>query len=176
VETAVAVTPGEEAAGVLRREQSHLTRLASRTPRGRPAICPELEPGEAVGIARADVHWVITEYGTAYLFGRSLAERAVALVEIAHPDDRAELLAAVAEQRLVSRRQQLRSRRAYPVGEERIVRQTTGQRRPFERFVEGFHIAPVRWRLTTEARWGTEASPHREGFITPARRSADRRP
>jgi acyl-CoA hydrolase/RimJ/RimL family protein N-acetyltransferase len=95
--------------------------LASRTPGGRPAICHELEPGEAVGIARADVHWVVTEYGTAYLFGRSLAERAVALMEIAHPDDRAELLAAAVERGLVSRRQQLRSRSAYPVGEERDI-------------------------------------------------------
>jgi acyl-CoA hydrolase/RimJ/RimL family protein N-acetyltransferase len=101
--------------------------LASRTPGGRPAICPELESGEAVGIARADVHWVITEYGTAYLFGRSLAERAVALMEIAHPDDRAELLAAAVERRLVSRRQQLRSRSAYPVGEERDVRLRDGR-------------------------------------------------
>jgi acyl-CoA hydrolase/RimJ/RimL family protein N-acetyltransferase len=101
--------------------------LASRTPAGRPAICPALEPGEAVGIARADVHWVITEYGTAYLFGRSLAERAVALMEIAHPDDRAALLAAAVERRLVSRRQQLRSRRAYPVGEERDVRLRDGR-------------------------------------------------
>jgi acyl-CoA hydrolase/RimJ/RimL family protein N-acetyltransferase len=101
--------------------------LASRTPQGRPAVCPQLEPGEAVGIARADVHWVITEYGTAYLFGRSLAERAVALMEIAHPDDRADLLAAAVERGLVSRRQQLRSRSAYPVGEERDVRLRDGR-------------------------------------------------
>jgi acyl-CoA hydrolase/RimJ/RimL family protein N-acetyltransferase len=101
--------------------------LASRTPAGRPAICPELEPGEAVGIARADVHWVITEYGSAYLFGRSLAERAVALMEIAHPDDRDGLLAAAVQGRLVSRRQQLRSRSAYPVGEEREVRLRDGR-------------------------------------------------
>ena len=62
--------------------------LASRTPPGRSAISLDLGPGEAVAIPRADVHWVVTEYGTAYLFGRSLAERAVALIEIAHPDFR----------------------------------------------------------------------------------------
>jgi RimJ/RimL family protein N-acetyltransferase len=73
------------------------------------------------------VHWVITEYGTAYLFGRSLAERAVALMEVAHPDDRAELLAAAVQRRLVSRRQQLRSRSAYPVGEERDLRLRDGR-------------------------------------------------
>jgi acyl-CoA hydrolase len=66
--------------------------LASVTPAGRSAIRPELSPDEAVAIPRADVHWVITEYGTAYLFGRSLAERAVALIDIAHPDFRDELL------------------------------------------------------------------------------------
>jgi acyl-CoA hydrolase/GNAT superfamily N-acetyltransferase len=95
--------------------------LASRTPEGSPAIRPALERGEAVAIARADVHWVITEYGTAYLFGRSEAERAVALVEIAHPDDRDDLLAGAVELGLVHRRQQLRSRSAYPVAEERDV-------------------------------------------------------
>jgi len=95
--------------------------LASRTPAGKPAITPSLAPGEPVAIPRADVHWVITEYGTAYLFGRSLAERAVSLVEIAHPDDRETLLAAAVEQGLVGAKQLLRSRGAYPVGEERDV-------------------------------------------------------
>ncbi|HEU5214251.1 MAG TPA: GNAT family N-acetyltransferase [Gaiellaceae bacterium] len=93
--------------------------LASRAPGGRPAIRTELEPGEAVAIARGDVHWVVTEYGTAYLFGRSLAERAVALIEIAHPDDREELLRAAAERGLVHADQSLRSRTAYPEAEER---------------------------------------------------------
>jgi acyl-CoA hydrolase/GNAT superfamily N-acetyltransferase len=95
--------------------------LASRTPAGSPAIRAALEPGEAVAIPRSDVHWVVTEYGTAYLFGRSLAERAVSLVEIAHPGDRPALLAAAVEQGLVAEGQLLRSRGAYPVGEERDV-------------------------------------------------------
>ena len=96
--------------------------LASRTPAGRSAISLELGPGEAVAIPRADVHWVITEYGTAYLFGRSLAERAVALIEIAHPDVRRELLDAAIERDLVGATQQLRSRTAYPVAQVRDVR------------------------------------------------------
>jgi acyl-CoA hydrolase/GNAT superfamily N-acetyltransferase len=91
--------------------------LASLTPGGRSAIAVELAPGEAVAIPRADVHWVITEYGTAYLFGRSLAERAIALIEIAHPDFRSELLQAAIERGLVRRKQKLRSRVAYPVEE-----------------------------------------------------------
>ena len=93
--------------------------LASRTPGGEPAVKPSLGRSEAVSIPRADVHWVITEYGTAYLFGRSLAERAVSLIEIAHPDDRESLLEAAVAQELVGAKQLLRSRGAYPVAEER---------------------------------------------------------
>src|SRR5215213_1293864 len=101
--------------------------LASRTPQGRPAIRPQLWPGEAVAIARGDVHWVVTEYGMAYLFGRSLGERAIDLIEIAHPDDRAELFAAARELGLVGRRQQLRARNAYPVAEDRVARLRDGR-------------------------------------------------
>jgi acyl-CoA hydrolase/GNAT superfamily N-acetyltransferase len=101
--------------------------LASRTPAGRSALCLDLGPDEAVAIPRADVHWVITEFGTAYLFGRSLAERAVALIEIAHPDVRKELLDAAMERGLVGRKQQLRSRTAYPVAEVRDVRLRDGR-------------------------------------------------
>jgi acyl-CoA hydrolase/RimJ/RimL family protein N-acetyltransferase len=101
--------------------------LASRTPEGRPAIRLELEPVEAVTIARSEVHWVITEYGTAYLFGRSIAERAVALMEIAHPDDRVSLLEDAVARGLVRRGQQLRSRAAYPIAEERDVRLRDGR-------------------------------------------------
>jgi len=101
--------------------------LASRTPGGRSAICLDLGPDEAVAIPRADVHWVITEFGTAYLFGRSLAERAVALIEIAHPDFRKELLDAAINRGLAGPKQQLRSRTAYPVAEVRDVRLRDGR-------------------------------------------------
>jgi acyl-CoA hydrolase/RimJ/RimL family protein N-acetyltransferase len=101
--------------------------LASRTPEGRSAISLDLGPGEAVAIPRADVHWVITEYGTAYLFGRSLAERAVALIEIAHPDVRSALLDAAIERGLVGPKQELRSRTAYPVAEMRDMRLRDGR-------------------------------------------------
>jgi acyl-CoA hydrolase/RimJ/RimL family protein N-acetyltransferase len=101
--------------------------LASRTPEGHSAICPALAPDQAVAIPRADVHWVITEYGTAYLFGRSLAERAVALIDIAHPDFRPQLLDAAKAGGLVGRKQQLRSSRAYPVAEVREVRLRDGR-------------------------------------------------
>ena len=102
--------------------------LASRTPRGQSAIRLDLDHTEPVAIPRADVHWVITEYGTAYLFGRSLAERAVALIEIAHPDARKSLLHAAIERGLVGPKQQLRSRSAYPVAEVRDVLLRDGRR------------------------------------------------
>jgi RimJ/RimL family protein N-acetyltransferase len=101
--------------------------LASRTPDGRSAIRPALEPGEAVAIPRSEVHWVITEYGTAYLFGRSLTERVVALVEIAHPDDRTSLLEGAIAGGLVAAGQLLRSRTAYPVTEEHDFRLRDGR-------------------------------------------------
>jgi acyl-CoA hydrolase/GNAT superfamily N-acetyltransferase len=101
--------------------------LAARTPAGRSAISLDLDPDAAVTIPRADVHWVITEYGTAYLFGRSVAERAVALIEIAHPDVRSDLLDAATERGLVPPGQQLHSRTAYPVAQVRDVRLRDGR-------------------------------------------------
>jgi acyl-CoA hydrolase/GNAT superfamily N-acetyltransferase len=101
--------------------------LTSRTPAGRSAITAELDPCDAVAIPRADVHWVITEYGTAYLFGRSLSERAVALIEIAHPVERDELLDAAIQRGLVGERQQLHSRTAYPEDAIRDVQLRDGR-------------------------------------------------
>jgi acyl-CoA hydrolase len=43
------------------------------------------------------VHWVVTEYGTAYLRGKNLRQRARALISIAHPDRREELERAAFE-------------------------------------------------------------------------------
>ena len=55
--------------------------LASTTDAGASRIKPLLEAGDGVGIARSDVHYVVTEYGVAYLFGKSIRERAVSLIE-----------------------------------------------------------------------------------------------
>lgn len=54
-------------------------------------IVPLLKPGAGVVTSRGDVHYVITEYGTAHLFGKSLKERARDLINIAHPKFREEL-------------------------------------------------------------------------------------
>ncbi|MFQ5979566.1 MAG: GNAT family N-acetyltransferase [Candidatus Heimdallarchaeota archaeon] len=55
-------------------------------------IVPSLMAGAGVVLGRADVHYIVTEYGIASLFGKNLRERAVALIAIAHPDYREELL------------------------------------------------------------------------------------
>ncbi len=64
-------------------------------------IVDVLEEGSGVVTSRADVHYVVTEYGVANLFGRSLRERALALIECAHPDFRDELRCAARKRRLL---------------------------------------------------------------------------
>ena len=50
------------------------------------------EAGAGVVTSRGDVHYVVTEYGVADLWGKSVRERAMSLLDIAHPDHRRELL------------------------------------------------------------------------------------
>ncbi|MFK3975514.1 acetyl-CoA hydrolase/transferase family protein [Shewanella vesiculosa] len=54
-------------------------------------ISTVLSPGAGVVTTRAHVHYIVTEYGTAYLRGKSLRERARALIDIAHPKFRVQL-------------------------------------------------------------------------------------
>jgi acyl-CoA hydrolase len=51
----------------------------------------QLKPGASVTTSRAHVHYVVTEYGVAYLYGKNLRQRASALIAIAHPDHREQL-------------------------------------------------------------------------------------
>jgi 4-hydroxybutyrate CoA-transferase len=62
-------------------------------------IVPQLNRGAGVVTSRGDVHYVITEYGVAYLFGKSLKERAQELIKIAHPKFRDELTSYAKETR-----------------------------------------------------------------------------
>jgi acyl-CoA hydrolase len=62
--------------------------LSSRTAKGVPKIVPTLRLGAGVVTPRADVHWIVTEYGAVDLWGKSLQERARLLLSIAHPNDR----------------------------------------------------------------------------------------
>ncbi len=57
-------------------------------------IVPHLTEGAGVVTTRADVHYVVTEYGVAYLHGKSIKQRVLALIGIAHPKFRAELIQA----------------------------------------------------------------------------------
>ncbi len=85
--------------------QLDFIRGASRSEGGKPIIAlpstttdfkisrivPQLKPGAGVVTTRGDVHYVVTEYGTAQLFGKPIRERVKELINIAHPDFREEL-------------------------------------------------------------------------------------
>lgn len=68
-------------------------------------IVSELSPGAGVVTSRADVHYVVTEYGVAYLHGKPIRERALDLIRISHPDFQDQLLEEAKEFGLISRSQ-----------------------------------------------------------------------
>ncbi|MFD2999172.1 acetyl-CoA hydrolase/transferase family protein [Pontibacter toksunensis] len=65
--------------------------LPSVTHKGISRITPFINQGAGVVTTRAHVHYVVTEYGVAYLYGKNLRQRAKALIGIAHPDHRERL-------------------------------------------------------------------------------------
>lgn len=95
--------------------QVDFMRGAAKSKRGRPIIAlpstaqngkvsrivAALEEGSGVVTSRGDVHYVVTEYGIASLHSKSVGERARALIEIAHPDFRNELVDAAKERHYV---------------------------------------------------------------------------
>ncbi|MCP3938981.1 MAG: GNAT family N-acetyltransferase, partial [Actinomycetia bacterium] len=97
--------------------QVDFNRGAARSPHGKAIIAlpstakggettrivPHLSPGAGVVTTRGDVHYVVTEFGVAYLHGKSVQERALALISIAHPDYRPELLEEAIEAGYVNR-------------------------------------------------------------------------
>lgn len=107
--------------------QVDFIRGAARSPGGRPIIAlpsttrdgqiskitAAFEEGAGVVTSRGDVHYVVTEYGVAELWGKNIRQRAMALIDIAHPDHRGELLAAAKSRRYVDMGQQAPSNR-YP--------------------------------------------------------------
>jgi 4-hydroxybutyrate CoA-transferase len=64
-------------------------------------IVPMLKPGAGVVTTRGDVHYVVTEFGVAQLYGKTLRQRARALIDIAHPKFREPLERAVRERKLL---------------------------------------------------------------------------
>jgi len=65
-------------------------------------IVTRLTSGAGVVTTRGDVHYVVTEFGVAYLHGKSIAERTLALISIAHPKFQAQLLSEAIEAKLIS--------------------------------------------------------------------------
>jgi acyl-CoA hydrolase len=66
-------------------------------------IVAELTPANIVTTPRSDVMYVVTEYGMVNLKGKSVAERATALIAIAHPDFRESLARTARERNLIPR-------------------------------------------------------------------------
>ncbi len=64
-------------------------------------IVPSLAEGEGVTLTRGDVHYVVTEYGIAYLHGKNMRERAMELIAVAHPKFRPELLRQAKARKLI---------------------------------------------------------------------------
>ena len=71
--------------------------LPSATSKGESRIVSFLKPGAGVVTTRAHAHYVVTEYGVAYLYGQNMRQRAKALIQIAHPNHREALEKAAFE-------------------------------------------------------------------------------
>ena len=71
--------------------------LPSVTAKGVSKICPILIPGSGVVSTRANIHWVVTEFGAVNLYGKTMQERARLLISIAHPEHQEELSKAAFE-------------------------------------------------------------------------------
>lgn len=75
--------------------------LPSTTPAGESRIVSRLMSGAGVVISRGTVQFIVTEYGVAYLHGKSVQDRVLALISIAHPEHRERLLLEAIEAKFV---------------------------------------------------------------------------
>ena len=75
--------------------------LTSRDPKGEPNILPSIADWPNQFSMTESVSTVVTEHGVAYLEGRTVRERAQALIEVAHPDDRAKLVDEAKKRKIV---------------------------------------------------------------------------
>lgn len=112
--------------------QADFMRGAALAPQGKPIIVlpatarggavsritPHLSEGAGVVTTRGDVHYVVTEFGVAYLHGKSLRERATALIQIAHPKFREELTRQAKENHYIFEDQRSPTAGIYPVALE----------------------------------------------------------
>jgi acyl-CoA hydrolase/GNAT superfamily N-acetyltransferase len=114
---------------VLSRGGRTILALASTAEGGAVSrIVPFLPQGAGVTLNRGDVHYVVTEYGIAYLAGKNIRERAMELIAISHPDFRSRLVEEARQRSLVYRDQAFISGEAgqYPGHLERYRTTRTG--------------------------------------------------
>jgi acyl-CoA hydrolase/GNAT superfamily N-acetyltransferase len=115
--------------------QVEFVRGTARSKGGKPIVCMTsttddgarsriravLAPGEAASLARSDVHYVVTEFGIAYLHGKSIRERALTLIAVAHPKFRDKLLDEAKALGFLEASCTINNVLPYPVEDERKV-------------------------------------------------------
>lgn len=89
-------------------------------------IVPFLTEGAGVTLTRGDIHYVVTEYGIAYLHGKNIRERAMDLISIAHPKFRPWLIEEAKKQNLIYKDQIYVSKGDYPYYYETYKTTKTG--------------------------------------------------
>jgi acyl-CoA hydrolase/GNAT superfamily N-acetyltransferase len=146
--------------------QVDFIRGAARSRRGKPVIAlpstakdgrlsriqATFEQGAGVVTSRGDVHYVVTEYGIADLWGKSIRQRTLALIDIAHPDFRAELMNAAKARKYVFA-DQISPRAIYPWEEECVATLADATEvlvRPV-RISDEEHLQAMLYRLTDES-------------------------
>jgi len=121
--------------------QATFLNSAARSKGGKPIVCltstsgdhemsriqPLLHEGDGVSIARHDVHYVITEFGIAYLHGKSIRERALALIDVAHPKFKPWLFEEGKRLGYIPQDQILKNLSAYAIEEERTITLKNGK-------------------------------------------------
>ena len=91
-------------------------------------IVPFLKEGAGVTLNRGDVHYVVTEYGIAYLHGKNIRERAMELISIAHPKFRRDLIQEAKKLNLIYKDQAFIPGKAGEYPEELETYRTTKSR------------------------------------------------
>ena len=111
-------------------------------------IVPNLDDAASV-VSRGDVQYIVSEYGVVNLFGKSLQERAMAMIEIAHPDFRQQLFDAAKEKGLIGTDRSLGEavRAVYPVWMEEVTKSLFQLSFPLGRFLFPSYLYSVRSKL-----------------------------
>lgn len=128
--------------------------LSSRSLKGRSNILFALPSGTGVSISRSDVEYIVTEYGIAYLYGKPIRERCLALIGIAHPDFRQQLLCEAKKFHYISESQPGNSFKAKYPREFECIHETRKGKRVFLRPIKAkwmrmfFAAFSINFRIT----------------------------